>query len=122
MSRGAFRAASSLALVSALLLAVHPLAAQARARATRLAPPIAADVGRLPIALSMQGARSAPGRGQYMVLGALIGGVAASLYAGARVASGASGAREAALRTPLIGAAIGAAAGMLWFEIRGDRR
>lgn len=57
-----------------------------------------------------------------MLLGGLLGGLAGAAYSGARVGSGDSEARKQVFVPPLIGVALGAAAGALWFEVTRQRR
>ena len=57
-----------------------------------------------------------------MFLGGAAGGLLGAVYAGVRVGSGDAEARKKVFVPPLIGIALGAAAGALWFEVTRAQR
>jgi hypothetical protein len=110
------------AMVMSVAMAMEPLAAQAAPRAWVPQSTVAEPIPQPVRSATLVRPERAPSRGGYMFLGGSAGGLLGALYAGARLGSGDAEARRKVLVPPVIGIALGAAAGAIWFEVTHTRR
>ena len=109
---------AALSLVAVCTMHAQPRRAEALARST-----VEARSGqRASLDPTHGGPNRVRDRRDYAVLGGFIGLAVGAAYSGARVASGDQRARDHVFAPPLVGVALGAAAGALWYEITRARR